>query len=185
MIPYVSIDLETTGLYHDRHQILAIGAKKRSGEEFQRYVMWEEIYGSPFALKMNAAILQRDDAVPIRIALMDFGAFLGFEANPHLSRIEFQRGQPRKIVAAGKNFHGFDRPFLESARFPVRQVFHYRSLDPAAFFLEPDDVEPPSLQECLKRAGLEGKFVAHDVLDDARAVDALLEVAHVRGLFKA
>jgi len=64
---YISIDVETTGLEKDRHQILSIGAiiedtsKKLPFDEIPKFhaaILHNEIIGSPFALNMNKNILE-------------------------------------------------------------------------------------------------------------------------------
>jgi len=75
-----------------------------------------------------------------------------------------------KILAAGKNFSGFDLPFLKSigvGNKDSKTRFHHRCLDPATLFFDPeiDDV-PPSLEECLRRSGID-KEVTHHALSDA------------------
>ena len=63
---YVSIDLETTGLSHERNQILTFSgivedtSRKLPFDECPKlnvYVLHEELIGSPFALNMNSKIV--------------------------------------------------------------------------------------------------------------------------------
>jgi len=63
---YVSIDIETSGLDHEKHKVLSIGAiiedteKKLSFEEcpkFNAIVLQNEIVGSPRAIEMNSQII--------------------------------------------------------------------------------------------------------------------------------
>ena len=63
---YVSIDIETSGLDHEKHKVLSIGAiiedteKKLSYEEcpkFNAIVLQNEIVGSPRAITMNKEII--------------------------------------------------------------------------------------------------------------------------------
>lgn len=80
-----------------------------------------------------------------------------------------------KINAGGKNFTGFDKPFLEELNYAgcfeargndVLRISH-KALDPAMLFLDPmEDTEMPGLDVCKQRAGL-GDTVAHTALDDA------------------
>lgn len=64
---YVSIDLETSGLNPDKHQILTFSgiledtSKVLSYDDipkFNIYVIREEITGSPFAINMNSSIIE-------------------------------------------------------------------------------------------------------------------------------
>lgn len=79
------------------------------------------------------------------------------------------------LNCAGKNFAGFDRKFLE--KLPRwKQVFSIRSrvLDPGILFVDwINDESIPSLDECKKRAGIEG-VVTHNAVEDAMDVVMLL-----------
>ena len=64
---YVSIDIETTGLDREKHQVLSIGAiiedttKKLSFEEIPKFyglILHREIIGSPRALTMNKDLIE-------------------------------------------------------------------------------------------------------------------------------
>ncbi|MGV3639886.1 MAG: exonuclease domain-containing protein, partial [Adhaeribacter sp.] len=96
---YVSIDLETTGIRPDRHQIIEFGAvientRQHLGLEdlprFKRIVRHAEYTGQAFALNMNARIFRElvnpsgaaDICSPEEL-VSDFKTFLvnnGFEA---------------------------------------------------------------------------------------------------------
>jgi hypothetical protein len=83
---------------------------------------------------------------------------------------------PNMIIAAGKNFAGFDRPFLDIVSQGPRAVklkFAHRCLDPGTLYTLPTDEKPPSLQDCLDRAGIK-QTVQHEAMDDARAVCRVL-----------
>lgn len=63
---YLSIDVETTGLDKENHQILSIGAifedteKKLSFEEIPKFhgaILHEELKGSPFAINLNKDLI--------------------------------------------------------------------------------------------------------------------------------
>jgi oligoribonuclease len=79
------------------------------------------------------------------------------------------------LNCAGKNFAGFDKKFLE--KLPRwKQVFSIRSrvLDPGILFVDwLNDESIPSLDECKKRAGIEG-VVTHNAVEDAMDVVMLL-----------
>jgi len=64
-LPYVSIDIETTGLDSDACQTLEIGAVIddwiRPLDQlpvFRRVLAWEEVTGSPYAMSLNAGLLK-------------------------------------------------------------------------------------------------------------------------------
>jgi DNA polymerase III epsilon subunit-like protein len=79
------------------------------------------------------------------------------------------------LNCAGKNFAGFDKKFLE--KLPRwKQVFSIRSrvLDPGILFVDwINDESIPSLDECKKRAGIDG-VVTHNAVEDAMDVVMLL-----------
>ena len=79
------------------------------------------------------------------------------------------------LNCAGKNFAGFDKKFLE--KLPRwKQVFSIRSrvLDPGILFVDWINGESvPSLDECKKRAGIDG-VVTHNAVEDAMDVVMLL-----------
>jgi len=66
---YVSIDLETTGLETDNHQVLSIGAviedtlnphiKVEDLPTFHGIILHNELTGSPFALNMNRDLIEK------------------------------------------------------------------------------------------------------------------------------
>ena len=79
------------------------------------------------------------------------------------------------LNCAGKNFAGFDKKFLE--KLPRwKQVFSIRSrvLDPGILYVNwINDESVPSLDECKKRAGIDG-VVTHNAVEDAMDVVMLL-----------
>jgi oligoribonuclease len=79
------------------------------------------------------------------------------------------------LNCAGKNFAGFDKKFLE--KLPRwKQVFSIRSrvLDPGILFVDwINDESIPSLDECKKRAGIDG-VVTHNAVEDAMDVVMLI-----------
>lgn len=100
-------------------------------------------------------------------------------------QIKIVNGKPYPILTsnmpkvylncAGKNFAGFDKKFLE--KLPRwKQVFSIRSrvLDPGILFVDwINDESIPSLDECKKRAGIDG-VVTHNAVEDAMDVVMLL-----------
>lgn len=184
--PYVSIDIETTGLNPDYCQILEIGAVIDDWvtpidqlSTFHCYVVHDRIVGEPFALAMNAEILGRiaDRAIhhinkflrPDQVTNS-----LGFFLRTHLGD---------KALAAGKNFASFDLQFLRRLPQPFLLKFHHRSIDPCMLYWNPaTDQEPPSTKVCMERAGIAGE-VAHTAVEDALTVVKLIRYAAAdRGL---
>ena len=83
------------------------------------------------------------------------------------------------INVAGKNFGTFDKIFLE--RLPRwKQLIKMRNriLDPAILFVDwQEDQALPGLDDCKKRAGVNGK-VTHNALEDAIDVVAVLRTKY-------
>ena len=74
-----------------------------------------------------------------------------------------------KITAAGKNLGSFDFRILETLpgfKNPNRFKFYHKYIDVGPLYLKPTDTEPPSLDECLQRAGI-NKAVDHTAVGDA------------------
>lgn len=169
MLTYASIDIETTGLDPQQNQMLQISAVVDNDRSipigqlpsYTTIIKWDMIVGNPVALAMNTKLIERisnGEGLPPQQAIEGLRDFLKPFATP-------------KIVAAGKNFGSFDRQFLKITG--IDPMFHYRSLDPAMLYLLPEDTVPPSLSECLKRAGMPSE-VTHNALVDAQQVIALL-----------
>jgi hypothetical protein len=179
-MPYVSIDLETTGLNYDYCQILEIGAVYDDWTKpvaelpiYHRYI-YDSVYtGEPYALALNAAILRRLSGEPepnwirsdeVREDFVDWlQVACGWDDTVN-----------KKITASGKNFASFDLPFLQHlGKFP----FAHRVLDPAPLYYRPlEDEGLPDTKTCMVRAGMDGK-VAHTAVEDAIAVVKLIRYA--------
>ena len=74
-----------------------------------------------------------------------------------------------KIVGAGKNLGSFDYRILETLpgfKEAKNWRFHHKYIDVGPLYLKPTDLEPPSLDECLQRAGID-KTVDHTAVGDA------------------
>ena len=82
-----------------------------------------------------------------------------------------------KVIAAGKNFNGFDRLFL--GQLPIPFKFHYRALDPASMWSRAEDVELLSLSDCVARAGVQTREL-HNALDDAWMVHDCIEAFYAK-----
>jgi len=119
MKPYVSIDLETTGLDPNACQILEVGAViddwKTPVEELPTFHCYVDngdyLWGSPYALSMHPKILRRiatkekgyDYVEPNKVAGWFQHWLMAHGINP----------DKHHITAAGKNFASFDRQFLK------------------------------------------------------------------------
>lgn len=183
MKPYVSIDIETTGLDPERCQILEIGAiiddwvsPVESLPMFHCYVDHGLYHGEPYALGLNVKIL---NILANRENLKDHEVFYfpGQVAAYFNGFLAHYGVDPKRVPAAGKNFASFDRQFLERLpKFKDLVRFNHRVLDPAMLFVDfENDDGLPDTKTCMKRAGIGGE-VAHTALEDARVVIELIRI---------
>jgi len=194
MHPYVSIDLETTGLDFDRHQVIEIGAviddwvsDFESLPRFSRIIQRRELVGSPFALHMNHGILAE--------MIEGHGIFPSEVAEQFLHWLQnyglLTKQNDRRITCAGKNFASFDRRFLEKLDFwPQLIPMQHRTIDIGNLFWLPGDDDDqdkdglPDLQVCCERAGIIRpgvKIVTHRALGDAELVVQCIRSWHIKG----
>ena len=81
------------------------------------------------------------------------------------------------ITVAGKNFAGFDGPFLERNSLfgpEFLSKFRHKILDPGSMYILPEDNQVPGLPICLERAGLSSE-VPHTAVEDAVLVIKALQ----------
>jgi DNA polymerase III epsilon subunit-like protein len=183
--PYVSIDLETTGLNPWSCQILEMAAIVENWKTdldllptFHVYIVHEAIIGEVTALHMNAEIIkilaEGRDKHPLSTFLKPEEVMPKFAEFLKVSGVD-----PKHVTAAGKNFAGFDKPFLKrlmenwtDREDPVH--FKHRVIDPAVLYWKPDEDDClPSMQKCVERAGIP-KRVSHRAVDDAQTVIELI-----------
>lgn len=185
---YISIDLETTGLDPKECQIIEFGAVLEDTSTLAKiehldychyYLRYDRLSGSPFALNMNAEIIRRIASLDSQYPLIR-PSELGVRFHNWLLNLSLPVLDNGKISinAAGKNFAGFDRRFLEQPEynfFNVVSILH-RTIDPAVFFLKIEDKSVPDMKTCLERAGI-SKDLSHTAVEDARDVIRLMRVA--------
>jgi DNA polymerase III epsilon subunit-like protein len=184
-VKYLSIDLETSGLDWTYCQVLQVGAVyddleypfdegRMRATAFDAIVTHDKIVGQPYALHMNAHLLdeianrEKGRSTYRFVRPEDVNLCLGAWAEHQTG----MRGGPFSV--AGKNFAGFDRRFLEllpgwGTQFRTRS----RVIDPGPLYYRPGDKELPGLATCLERAGLD-PTVTHDAVDDAVQVVKLI-----------
>jgi DNA polymerase III epsilon subunit-like protein len=198
---YVSIDIETTGLDRQNDQVLEVGAVIEDTEKqlyfeeipkFNAILKYNRLSGSPFALSLNARILEILKNIPRKndenrhayiiehniIKPEDLGlAFFTFLTSNGYKESEYG---DVKIIAAGKNFASFDRPFLENIpNFTEYVKLGHRSIDPVNHYIDfLNDTDLPSLDVCKERAGIEG-VVTHKAVEDAWDVVQVLREKYV------
>jgi len=181
---YVSIDIETTGLDPENCQILEFGAIIEDSTnllnyykipKFHRYLKHTFISGSEYALNLNAKIIEtiqngqanniiKPDELTTQFANWLF--FNGFDPNDN--------GEIT-ITVAGKNFARFDYRFIEKLPYWNNLIkIRHRIIDPSLYYINwKQDTVPPSLDQCLERAGF-NKKVQHLAIEDAWNVVELL-----------
>lgn len=179
MLDYASVDIETTGLKR-RHQVLEIGVVI-DGPSWSHMPVFDlpslritvnngDLHGDPFALAMNAKLIERiakGTAENLTVPTQVFEKVQYF-VTKHLTP---QKG---KVTAAGKNFASFDRQFLRLLDGRFDELFHHRSIDAGNQFIDwTNDAVIPDTAACIKRAGL-GDESQHDAVEDARLVCAML-----------
>lgn len=184
---YVSIDIETTGLDPVNDQVLQIGAIIEDTNnllpfedipKFDRLIRHKRISGSPYALAMNAGLISK-------LAESEHGVSAGVAVVQMFSWLNEHIGAPlsgkHKPVWAGKNVSSFNLPFLRNiSNWSMYFSDSNRVLDPAILFTDWEkDVHPPSLQDCLRRAGFsEQRVVTHDAVSDAWDVICCIRKAY-------
>ncbi len=161
--PYVSIDIETTGLDRQKSHVLQLSAVYDNGKDldslptFDRIIKWPVIsHGEEYVLNLNKGLLLRafknDGVVSIETARVDFEKWL-------------DSVQPSgRFTAAGKNVQGFDMPILVNPvnRFDMRRFLH-RALDPGSMYTDEFD-HIPTMDEINTVTGRNP--VTHNALDD-------------------
>jgi len=178
--PYVSIDIETTGLDWRICQTIEVGAVIDDYKSaivdlptFRCYVDHGLFRGQPYALSMHAEIFRRIATGDTKIDILEPSEVADYFAS-WLSRNGFDPNMEKTIVA-GKNFAAFDKCFLEDLPGWAAEVnMKHRIIDPGNMFYIPGvDDGPPDTEECLRRAKLP-PVVNHKALDDAFDVVRLI-----------
>jgi len=164
--PYLSIDIETTGLDRQKVHVLQLAAVYDNGKDldelptFNKVIKWPVIsHAEEYAMNLNKGLLERafkkQNIVSINQCRDEFRKWL----------LEIEPAKSSRFTPAGKNIQGFDIPILEN---PVNQFFFdrflRRTLDPGSLYSDEFD-HIPTLDEINKLTGRDA--VSHDALDDA------------------
>ena len=122
----ISLDIETTGLDPDKHNVLSIGAvNPTDGYEFYREIYYEDLYVSAKTqafLKIDFSKIEKSQKSEPYIVICDFNTWLINQYNY------------KPITAMGLNVGSFDLQFIkklsQSTGSPrTMELFDYRSLD--------------------------------------------------------
>jgi hypothetical protein len=197
LTPYLSIDIETTGI-SDNAQILQISAvfddlKSPLGslKTIDLPIKYEVLNNAePYAIGMNAELFKK---------MMDknFKVFTPYQAASELITfirdcrnllpLDWTGNNTQKLVFAGKNVASFDIPkikaFLSEVPKPADFIssfnrdVHYKTLDVGSLFFDTFG-ENVSLSEINKLTGRTA--VSHNALDDA--FDVVHAVRHKLGI---
>ena len=190
MRPYVSIDIETTGIADASH-ILQISAVfddlKTPISELKRIdipIMWDKItYSEPYALGMNADLFKN-------MMNKDFKSY-----SPKMAKYELldflravqeeigvdDKGRVHKIIVAGKNVASFDIPkltkFMGYDSDTFSNLIHYKTLDVGSLFYDTfgDNVSLSKINSLTNRPP-----VSHNALEDA--LDVVYAVRYKLGV---
>lgn len=162
---YIAIDIETTGLDPEKHQILEFAAifddlknpmPLGCSPFFIRRIEADNYVISDYCLKMHQKLLgEIRENVPAgnNISINDLGlCFRTWLTNLNLYETVY--------TVAGKNFAGFDGQFLK--RVPNFPMWNYRVLDVGSLYATRDGV--PSLDEITCQG------IKHRAYSDALAV---------------
>lgn len=160
---YFSIDIETTGLDPEKHQILEFAAvyddleNPRPIEQlptFTRKIYWDDLVINQYCLKLHQQLLKeiavdwaanrRYDIITIDQLSGHFGAWLNLICSGNNYNV------------AGKNFAGL---FLKKV--PDFPPWFYRVIDVGSLYLRPDMYQLPSLGDII------GNPSEHRALPDA------------------
>jgi DNA polymerase III epsilon subunit-like protein len=122
----ISLDIETTGLDADKHNVISIGAvNPTDGYEFYREIYYEDLYVSAKTqafLKIDFSKIEKSQKSEPYIVICDFNTWLINQYNY------------KPITAMGLNVGSFDLQFIkklsQSTGSPrTMELFDYRSLD--------------------------------------------------------
>lgn len=179
MTPWLSIDIETTGLDIEMSQILQLAAVWDDGGPIEHLKRFNVVinngpitYGEPFALQMNGGLLTKI-ATSVTYTTYHPGAMMDIkDARREFYSFLSSLNSKKAIFIGGKNVAGFDVPILRNNHFHT-DLFKHRVIDPGSMYLA-EFGHPASLPEINELIG--NKPVTHDALQDC--IDVILAVRH-------
>lgn len=170
MHKYIAMDIETTGLDSKTNQIIQFAVVLPNWCIFNKIVLHPSYSGSAVAFDMNKRIFAK-------IAAFEN---TGLPVTPECDFIHAADLFPRfkewlagqevadRPFPIGKNFSGFDFPFLKELNPGFAGLFHYRCLDIGSMYATADGI--PSMLELTQKWPEVVKHVPgelHDALYDA------------------
>lgn len=189
MRPYVSIDIETTGISDESHilQIAAVYDDLVSPidelKTFNVAIKYDVMtHCEPYAMGMNAELLKKlmdkNFGITPENSVRELMRFLGEVSRDSSEKL----GKTSSIILAGKNVASFDIPKLKlhvdsfggmRASEEFYRLIHYKTLDVGSLYYDVfgDNVSLSKINELTRR-----KEVSHDALDDA--MDVVYAVRH-------
>lgn len=174
MINYICLDTETTGLDPSWCQLLEVGAICSNGARFRGICTYDRIVGEPYALQMNAGLLQVIAAHRSGGgSILPDGTFIG-PVDQIGQLFNGWRTQIESPTYVGKNLAGFDAPFMKQAGIKLP----HRVLDVGNLVWMHQkmyDRPIPNLNECKMLMGMSGE-VQHEALADAQDCLDLLKL---------
>jgi len=199
--PYVSIDIETTGISMDC-SVLQIAAIFDDGvtpiDELQTYnqkIKYHSFHGEPVAMRMNAKLIEEmssraeEDKAKFAEPSEAAKSFLTFMAGCREATREYDEATGSKmrgkVIAAGKNYASFDDPrirkfietFYPKGTSRYDSIMSYKTLDAGSMYYL-DFGYNPSLSAINELTGR--TEVTHDALDDA--LDIVYAVRNKAGM---
>ena len=199
------IDIETSSLYPSKGQVLELGVfiddlsiKVERNEledyintlpKFHCYIKYPNVIGEHYAVAMHNRIWQILATEKVVEYYDDTLKYCVLPEHKVYSNLAYFFKQHKvitnlnnSVVVAGKNVANFDIPFLKTL-YGFSEMdnyslfkFAHRTIDPAMLYIKINDMKPPSLDECLNRAGFE-KTVNHTALSDAADVIRCLKMS--------
>lgn len=194
--PYLSVDLETTGISDDCEviQIAAVldepGVEIDKLKKYNQKIKYKSFHSEPIAMKINQKLINEmasrepEDQALFKHPWEAAGEFLQFlKTSSEIIKKWDDNNDCRmrgKIILAGKNVSGFDSPKL--SRFfdkytkkleDFEKLISYKTLDPGSMYY-PVFGYNASLSAINELTGR--KEVSHDALDDA--LDVVYAVRH-------
>lgn len=187
---FVSVDIETTGLNPEKHEVIEVGAvvvdtmndNLDNAARMRFLIPAEDYLVNAYCAKLHYDLWQELSVIKNPDQYVSNGNYRnyrgqcpGYKFGEVFSKwcTENGIGIAGPIAAGGKNFSSFDKVFLEKLPNFTKEVrFMHRAFDPAPLFTLATDATLPNLDTCLKRAGIP-KQTDHTALADALCVGEL------------